>query len=116
MWGDKFMAPDHTGIVDYDKVMSRYFGEEQVTAIITIKVDTKEADVIANEISDHNNIEDVYLVTGDTDIVVKGRFNSYKEIKEFMLKFLSNLTGVKETKTLMVVTTYKEKGQKRDYE
>ena len=102
--------------VDYDRVLSKYYGEEQVMVIMTIKVDTKEADAIANEIADNLAIEDVFLVTGDTDIVAKAKFNNYKELKDFVVRFLSNLKGVKDTKTLMVVTAYKEKGLKREYE
>ena len=102
--------------VDYDKVLSKYYGEEQVTTIITIKVDTKEADSVAHEISEHNNIEDLFLVTGDTDIVAKAKFTSYRELKDFVVNFLSNIKGIKETKTLMVVTAYKEKGAKIEFE
>jgi DNA-binding Lrp family transcriptional regulator len=110
------MSPEQSETVDYDRVLSKYYGEEQVTVIITIKVDTKEADSVANEISEHANIEDVFLVTGDTDIVAKARFASYRELKDFVVRFLSNLNGVKDTKTLMVVTAYKEKGLKKEYE
>lgn len=105
-----------TESMDYDKVMSKYYGEEQVTALMTIKVDTKEADSVATEISEHASIEDVFLVTGDTDIVIKARFGNYKDLKDFVVRFLSALKGVKETKTLMVVTAYKEKGVKKEFE
>ena len=101
---------------EYDNVLSKYYGEEQVLAVITIKVDTKEADTIASEIANQPSIEDVYLVTGDTDIVVKARFASYRELKEFVTRFLPNINGIKESKTLMVVTAYKEKGVKVEFE
>jgi hypothetical protein len=56
---------------EIDKVMSSYYGEEQVTAIINLKVDTKAADTIAEKVARYALVEDVFLVTGDTDIVVK---------------------------------------------
>ncbi len=49
-------------------------------------------------------------MTGDTDIVAKARFRDYKELKEFLLKSLAPISGIKDTKTLIVVMTYKERG------
>ena len=98
---------------DLDKVMSNYYGEDQVAAIITVKADTKEAENIAVRIAKFDLIEDVFLVTGDTDIIVKARFENYVGLKEFVLKSLAPIKGIKDTKTLMVVTTYKERGVTR---
>ncbi len=44
---------------------------------------------------------DVFLVTGDTDIVVKAKFRNYTQLKMFLVEELSAVTGVKDTKTLM---------------
>ena len=71
---------------EYEKDLSRYYGEEKVTAIITLKVDTKDADSIATKISQFKQIEDCFLVTGDTDIVAKASFNNYSQLKEFVLR------------------------------
>jgi len=93
-----------------DKVMSDYYGEDQVVAIITIKANTKEAEKIAMAVSKFELIEDVFLVTGDTDIIAKARFENYAGLKDFVLKSLAPINGIKDTKTLMVVTAYKERG------
>jgi DNA-binding Lrp family transcriptional regulator len=85
-----------------------------VAAIITLKVDTKEADRIAVQVAKFDVVQDVFLVTGDTDIIAKARFPNYKGLKEFVLKSLAPINGVKDTKTLMVVTTYKESGTPKD--
>ncbi len=98
---------------DLDKVMSNYYGEDQVAAIITVKADTKEAENIAVKIAKFDLIEDVFLVTGDTDIIVKARFENYAGLKEFVLKSLAPIKGIKDIKTLMVVTAYKERGVAR---
>jgi DNA-binding Lrp family transcriptional regulator len=99
---------------DYDSVISTYYGDEQVLAVIMVKVDAKVADKMAQEISDFDCVEDVFLVTGDTDIILKARFSNYKELKGFVVSSMGKLDGVKETKTLMVVSTYKEKGIKKE--
>ncbi|MFQ5986404.1 MAG: Lrp/AsnC family transcriptional regulator [Thermoplasmata archaeon] len=95
---------------EIEEVMSSYLREDQVTVVITLKVDTKEADRIAGEITRFEPVEDLFLVTGDTDIIVKARFRDYKELKEFLLKSLAPISGIKDTKTLVVVMTYKERG------
>lgn len=98
---------------DMDQYISSYYGEDQVSAVITIKVDTKEADKVATKISEFDIIEDVFLVTGDTDIIARARFSNYKGLKDFVVESLAPIRGIKETNTLMVVTIYKEGGQAR---
>jgi DNA-binding Lrp family transcriptional regulator len=58
-------------------------------------------------------VDDVFLVTGDIDIIAKGHFKNYETCNDFVLNTIRQMDGVKETKTLMVVTSYKEHGQKR---
>jgi len=99
---------------DYDSVISTYYGDEQVIAIVMVKVDTKRADKIAQEISDQDCVEDIFMVTGDTDLLIKTRFGNYKDLKQFVVNSLGKLEGIKETRTLMVVSTYKEKGVKKE--
>jgi len=99
---------------EMEEVVVQYYGEEQVTAIIGIKVDTKEADRIAHSVAEFDVIQDVFLVTGDMDIMAKARFPNYRGLKDFVLTHLAPIPGIKDTKTLMVVTTYKEAGVKRE--
>jgi Lrp/AsnC family leucine-responsive transcriptional regulator len=98
---------------EYDSVMSTYYGDDAVSAIITLKVDTKEADTIAEKVSEYQVVEDVFLVTGDTDIIAKVKFQTYDQLKKFLISKISNIDGIKDIKTLMVVTTFKERGEKR---
>ncbi|NLT38350.1 MAG: Lrp/AsnC family transcriptional regulator [Methanomassiliicoccus sp.] len=96
---------------DYDSVISSYFGDEQVTALINLKVETKEADVIAEAIAQNDSVDDVYLVTGDVDIVAVVKFDSYPKLKRFLMETVSSIPGIKESKTSMVVTTFKKYGE-----
>ncbi len=99
---------------DYDSVISTYYGDEQVVAVIMAKVDTKVADKTAQEIAEFESVEDLFMVTGDTDLLIKARFGNYKDLKHFVVNGLGKLGGIKETKTLMVVSTYKDKGVKKE--
>lgn len=96
-----------------EKVLANYYGDEGVTALITLKVDTQNVEALALEISKHEDVEDVFLVTGDVDIIAKGHFKNYDSCNDFILKSVRALDGVKDTKTLMVVTTYKERGTRK---
>ena len=94
---------------EYDEVLTSYYqDQQQVKALITLKVDTKFADEIAAKVATYDPTEDVFLVTGDIDIIVKSSFNTYNDLKKFLVNKLGEIKGVKETKTLMVVTTFKE--------
>ncbi len=95
-------------------MISTYYGDEQVVAVIMVKIDTKVADKTAQDIADFEAVEDVFMVTGDTDLLIKARFGNYKELKRFVVDGLGKLEGIKETKTLMVVSTFKEKGIKKE--
>ncbi len=99
---------------DMDKVMSSYYGNDSVIAIVQLKVDTKEADTIAMTVAKNEAIFDVYMVTGDADIIVKARFKNYSNVKKFLVDTLGSIKGVKELKTMMVVTAFKENGRMED--
>ena len=99
---------------EYEDLISTYYGKNEVNAIITLKVDTKEVDKIATKISKFECIVDIYLVTGDTDIILKSKFKNYNELKDFVLHSLGALNGIRDTKTLMIITTFKEGGKKKE--
>jgi DNA-binding Lrp family transcriptional regulator len=94
-----------------EEVLANYYGDEDVTALITLKADTQNVEALAAEIAKNSDVEDVFLVTGDIDIIIKGHFKNYEACNNFVVNTIRQLEGVKETKTLMVVTTYKERGE-----
>ncbi len=94
-----------------DQDLSSYYAQRNVEAIILLKVDTQRADDIANTLNKYGEIQHSYLVTGEDDIVIKAAFSSYKDLKNFIIKTLAPLQGIIDTKTMMVVTTYKENGK-----
>lgn len=96
---------------EYEEVISSYYGGDTVAALVTFKIDTKGSDQVAQRIANHPNIEDVFLVTGDTDIIAKARFPNYAALKKFIVDDVAEIDGVKETRTFMVVTTFKERGE-----
>ncbi len=98
--------------MDTDSIMSEYYGEHIVTALIGINCDTAKIEEVSKALVDYNNVEDVFLTTGDFDIMVKVKFPEYSNLKEFILEKISKLEGVNKTETMLVVNTYKERGVK----
>ncbi|HJX04497.1 MAG TPA: Lrp/AsnC ligand binding domain-containing protein [Thermoplasmata archaeon] len=98
---------------EYEEVISSYYGDDQVAALVSFKIDTKGSDQVAKKIAGFDHVEDVFLVTGDTDIIAKARFPNYAALKKFIVDDVAEIDGVKETKTFMVVTTFKERGKIR---
>ncbi|MCI4368392.1 MAG: Lrp/AsnC ligand binding domain-containing protein [Thermoplasmata archaeon] len=96
-----------------ESAFTKVWGDDHVVALIALKVETSEADGVASEAAKFPEVADVYLVTGDTDIFLKVRFPHYEELKEFVLHRLPTVKGIRETKTLLVVTAYKEAGETR---
>jgi Lrp/AsnC family transcriptional regulator, leucine-responsive regulatory protein len=94
-----------------ESAFTKVWGDEHVVALIALKVETSEADTVASEVAKFQEVEDVFLVTGDTDIFLKVRFPHYEELKDFVLHRLPAVHGIRETKTLLVVTAYKESGE-----
>ncbi|MGC8496861.1 MAG: Lrp/AsnC family transcriptional regulator [Thermoplasmata archaeon] len=93
-----------------DTVMKEYYGDNIITALISVKVDTKNVENIALKLLNYSNIEDIFLVTGDSDLVLKIKFLTYDDLKKFIVNTLGNLEGIQDTSTMMVVTSYKERG------
>jgi Lrp/AsnC family transcriptional regulator, leucine-responsive regulatory protein len=96
-----------------ESAFTKVWGDEHVIALVALKVETAEADTVASEVARFTEVDDVFLVTGDTDIFLKVRFPHYAELKEFVLHRLPGVKGIRETKTLLVVTAYKEAGETR---
>ncbi len=94
-----------------ETAFTKVYGEDAVTALIALKVETSEADAVASEVTRFTEVHDVFLVTGDTDIFLKVHFPHYEELKEFVLHRLPAVHGIRESKTLLVVTAYKEGGE-----
>ncbi|MCI0480838.1 MAG: Lrp/AsnC ligand binding domain-containing protein [Candidatus Dadabacteria bacterium] len=87
-------------------MISKYYGSD-VLVLISMKIDTSMADAVASLLVKFEEVEEVFLVTGDIDLVAKARFKDYGAMRDFILKSLSKIVGIRETKTMVVVTVFK---------
>ncbi|MCL5437636.1 MAG: Lrp/AsnC ligand binding domain-containing protein [Candidatus Thermoplasmatota archaeon] len=93
------------------ETLGKFYKDRIVTALIGVETDVSRVERVAGIMSAHNNVEDVFVVTGDFDIMLKVRFADIFGLNEFLVEELSKLPGVKATKTMMVLSSVKDMGQ-----
>lgn len=95
--------------IDWDKIS----GEERVMARIDLKVTPKNGlgfDELAYRISQYEEVDSVYLISGayDLSLVVKGK--SMNDISKFVSGQLASLESIQETATNFIMKKYKHDG------
>lgn len=92
---------------EVDEALSQYYDEEDVEAVVLLKVDTQRLDDVALKVAGLPAVEQALLVTGDYDLIVRVRFEDYPTFQQFVVEELAPIDEVRESKTMMVVTSYK---------
>jgi DNA-binding Lrp family transcriptional regulator len=105
---------DHT-ILKYKTVVDwAKFGEEQVGALVEVKVVPQRNvgfDAIAERIYRFKEARSVYLASGAYDIAVLVAGNTMQEIAVFVSEKLAPLDAVQGTVTHFILKKYKEDGE-----
>jgi len=70
-----------------------------VTAYVTVKANTGEADRLLHEIADIDGVVDAHLVAGDVDIIARLDVDSPADVKEIAATTIQNTDGVEDTET-----------------
>ncbi|GFI71589.1 DNA-binding transcriptional activator DecR [Clostridiales bacterium] len=105
---DTGILKGYKAIIDKDKAEV-----ETVTALIEIKVQPKYAhgfNDVANRISQLEEVESIYLMSGGFDFAVMVNDKSFQEVAMFVANRLSPLEGVVSTATHFILKRYKEQG------
>ncbi|MFB6236647.1 MAG: Lrp/AsnC family transcriptional regulator [Halopenitus sp.] len=74
-----------------------------VVAYIMVKANTGEADRLKGEMAPIDGVEDVSIVAGDVDFIVKVDVDSPGEVKEIAAGKIQDLTGVETTETYIAM-------------
>ena len=74
-----------------------------VPAYIMVKANTGEADRLKGAISDLDGVEDVHIVAGDVDLIVKVSVDSPAEVKEIAATGIQGVSGVEDTQTYIAM-------------
>ena len=105
---DTGVLKGYKAIIDKDKA-----DVETVTALIEIKVQPKYGhgfNDVANRISQLEEVESIYLMSGGFDFAVMVNDKSFQEVAMFVANRLSPLEGVVSTATHFILKRYKEQG------
>jgi DNA-binding Lrp family transcriptional regulator len=86
-------------------------GKDPVRTVILLKVDQARRQALAETLIKQKFVEDVLQVTGDADLVVKCMFPIYSEMRKFVAETVGSMPGIREQKTFMAVTIFKENGK-----
>lgn len=105
---DSGVLKGYKAIIDKDKAEV-----ETVTALIEIKVQPKYGhgfNDVANRISQLEEVESIYLMSGGFDFAVMVNDKSFQEVAMFVANRLSPLEGVVSTATHFILKRYKDQG------
>lgn len=91
----------YAAVLDYEKL-----GYE-LTAVTEVTVSEGRMIDVGEAIAKMSQATGVYNVTGDSDIMVVGKFRNRKELSDFTKKLLT-VPHVERTKTHLVLNTLKE--------
>lgn len=91
-------------VIDYEKIG---YG---LTSIIDVNVGAGKKEDVIPELERRTNVVSVYVVTGETDIVLIAKFLNRPDMYNF-LKKLQQEEGVQETITKIVLDAPKENGK-----
>jgi len=85
--------------------------KKAVRSLISLRIDTEKADQIGKELSQFDFVEDVLLLTGNIDMVLKAHFDDYDHMKRFLTIDLTEIEGVEDPTSMMIVSSYKERNK-----
>lgn len=88
-------------LLDYEKLG---FG---LTALIQLTVESGKMDTVVENLEQVSFVESVYVVTGDTDVVVICRFRGREEMNNGA-RSLQDIEGVDGTKTNVVLEAHED--------
>ncbi len=97
----------YRAIIDWDRAK-----RETVTALIEVKVTPQSIDGfdrIAERIYQYDEVESMYLMSGDFDLAVIISGRTLREVAQFVGERLSTIQGVTGTATHFILRKYKEK-------
>lgn len=112
---EKIRALEESGvIVKYTAIVNaEEYEEESVEALIEVKVTPQRGhgfDKIAREIAGHDEVQNLYLMSGGYDLAVIVRGKSLRSVSRFVSEKISTYENVLSTATHFILKKYKVEG------
>ena len=58
---------------------------------------------LARKVKNNENVEEVSIITGSTDLIVKVRTRTVDDLNNFVIRYLRSIPGIERTQTLVVL-------------
>ena len=58
---------------------------------------------LAAKVRNNEIVEEVYIITGATDLIMKVRTKTVDELNNFVIRYLRSIPGIERTQTLVVL-------------
>ena len=58
---------------------------------------------LAKKLKQHEFVEEVAMITGGTDIIIKVRVKNIEELDNFVTQYLRNIEGIEKTQTMVIL-------------
>ncbi len=90
------------------KLDSKHLGFD-ISVIVGVKVKHGSLDDVEKRLSNHPNVCQLFIVTGEYDLFLIAKFRNTDELNDFIRNFIQGDTGTERTNTSLVLTTMKER-------
>lgn len=90
------------------KLNSEMLGYD-LTVIIGVQVKHGSLKDVEAQLVQHPNVCQVFIVTGEHDIIMVAKFESTAQLNDFVREFLQKAIGAERTNTSVVLNTAKER-------
>jgi len=98
---------NYTLKLNYKKLDLAVLSYVLVTVTYTLPDGTKiKQETVAKKIKGLPEVEEVHIVTGDTDILVRVRVKDIDELNKFVIDKLRSIDGVDKTQTMVVLLSF----------
>ena len=77
------------------------------TALVLMTVEKGGIEAAIDDLSEFEDVTEVYSVAGGYDLVVKVQVEDYERFADVIPERLATVDGIEETETLMAFKTYK---------
>lgn len=94
----------YTIVLDHKKIGKAVLAFILINVVYTLPTKKFQQEEIAKQIKKFEIVEEVAIVAGGTDMIIKVRTKDIEELNDFVIRKLRNIEGVDKTQTMIVLS------------
>ena len=83
----------------------------KVEAMVGLETDVSKMEAIVRSALKLKSIEDLYVVTGDYDLLIKVKCQSYEDFEFLLVNQIGKIPGIQKLKTMLILSQRKANGE-----